>query len=151
MGLGGPKESCIRWVSDPDAKGQLLGEITCRSMPGGRRHSAVSCAKVAEPIDFPFRLWIRIGRRKHKSIVFVARWRQCALMANTIESSVCNGDAALWQNTLTTCDNNYRGIKCLLLRSKLTTYESGVVRPSYKRLKLGDIRSLGNFPQKVPE
>jgi len=45
------------------------------------------------------------------SIVFV-RWRQCALMggegtwrhlANTIESSVCGGDAALCKITLTSC------------------------------------------------
>jgi len=31
-----------------------------------RRHSAVSCAKVAERIDLPFALWTRMGRRKHK-------------------------------------------------------------------------------------
>jgi len=26
----------------------------------------VSCAKMAEPIDLPFGLWTRVGRRKHK-------------------------------------------------------------------------------------
>jgi len=44
------------------------------------------------------------------SIVF-ARWHQCALMgrhiwrhlSNTIEPSVCGGDAALCQTTMTTC------------------------------------------------
>jgi len=30
------------------------------------RHSAVSCAKTAEPIDLPFGLWTLVGRRKHK-------------------------------------------------------------------------------------
>jgi len=40
----------------------------------------VNCAKTAEPIDLPFGLWTRAGRRKHNSIVF-ARWRQYAHMA----------------------------------------------------------------------
>jgi len=26
----------------------------------------MSCARMAEPIDLPFRLWTREGRRKHK-------------------------------------------------------------------------------------
>jgi len=26
----------------------------------------VSCARTAEPIDLPFGLWTRVGRRKHK-------------------------------------------------------------------------------------
>ena len=26
----------------------------------------VSCAEMAEPIDLPFGLWTRVGRRKHK-------------------------------------------------------------------------------------
>jgi len=30
------------------------------------RHSTVSCAKTAEPIDLSFGLWTRMGRRKHK-------------------------------------------------------------------------------------
>jgi len=30
-----------------------------------RRHSAVSCAKMAEPIEMPFGLWTRAGPRKH--------------------------------------------------------------------------------------
>jgi len=28
--------------------------------------TAMSCAKMAEPIDLPFGLWIPVGRRKHK-------------------------------------------------------------------------------------
>jgi len=31
-----------------------------------KQHSAVSCAKPAESIDLPFRLWTQLGRRKHK-------------------------------------------------------------------------------------
>ena len=119
----------------------------------------MSCAETAEPIDLPFGLCTRVGRRKHEfnrmrqmasmctiSIVFV-RWRQrtrrqsavsCAKglnrsicrfvdsggpkeaqvqsssmglhgwthwchLANTIEPSVCGGDAALCQITLSTC------------------------------------------------
>jgi len=62
----------------------------------------VSCVKTAEPIDLPFGLRTRVGRRKHKinRIRHVApiwphgraHWRR---MANTIQSSVCGGDAAL--------------------------------------------------------
>jgi len=35
----------------------------------------VSCAKTDEPIDLPFGLWTRMGRRKHKFNLF-ASWRQ---------------------------------------------------------------------------
>jgi len=35
-------------------------------MPDDILHSAVSCAKMAEPIDLPFGLWTRVGRKKHK-------------------------------------------------------------------------------------
>jgi len=67
-------------------------------------------AKTAKPIDLPFALWTRVGRTKHK----FNRIRQVAPMcrhgrahwrhlANTIEPSVCGGDAALCQITLTTC------------------------------------------------
>ena len=65
---------------------------------------------MAEPVDLPFGLWTQVGTRKHKfnRIRQVApmcpngkaRWRH---LANTIELSVCSGDAALCQITLTTC------------------------------------------------
>ena len=42
-----------------------------------QRHSAVICAKTAEPIDVPFGLWTRIGRKKYK----FNRIRQVALCA----------------------------------------------------------------------
>jgi len=58
----------------------------------------------------PFGLWIRVGQRMYK----FNRIRQVAPMcphrmahlrhlANMIETSVCGGDAALCQTTLTTC------------------------------------------------
>jgi len=31
-----------------------------------RRHCDVNCAKMTEPIDLPFGLWIRLGGSKHK-------------------------------------------------------------------------------------
>jgi len=65
----------------------------------------VSCAETAKPIDLPFGLWTRVGRRKHKfsRIRQVApmyphgraRWRH---LTNTTEPSVFGGDAVLCQN-----------------------------------------------------
>jgi len=59
----------------------------------------VSCAKTAEPIDdLPFRLWIRVGRRKQQIQSYSpggangrVHWRN---LANTIPA-VCGGDVAL--------------------------------------------------------
>ena len=66
--------------------------------------------KTAEPIDLPFELLTRVGRRKHKfnRICQVAltcphgraHWRH---LANTIEPSICGGDVVFCQFTLTTC------------------------------------------------
>ena len=68
------------------------------------------CAGTAKPLELPFGLWNRVGRRKHKfnRIRQVApkcphgraHWRH---LANTIQPSVCGGDAVLCQITLTTC------------------------------------------------
>jgi len=61
----------------------------------------MSPAKTAEQIDSPVGLWTRVSRRKHKfnrirqvaPMCFHGRahWRH---LANTIEPSVCGGDAA---------------------------------------------------------
>ena len=61
-----------------------------------RQHYCELC-KMAELIEMLFLLWTRVGRRKH---VLHGRthWRH---RANTIEASVCGGDAALCQITLT--------------------------------------------------
>jgi len=65
---------------------------------------AVRCAEMAEPIDLPFGLWTRVGRRKHEfnHIRQVApmcphgraHWRH---LANITKPSVCGGDAVLCQ------------------------------------------------------
>jgi len=54
---------------------------------------------MAEPIEMPFGAWTRVDPRNHV-LDGGARWRN---LANTIEPSVCGGDAALRQITLTTC------------------------------------------------
>jgi len=56
----------------------------------------MSCAKTAEPIEMPFRTWSSL--RKHVlDGVHIGR-----NLANTIKPSMCDGDAALCQITLTT-------------------------------------------------
>ena len=48
-----------------------MPRVIFRGKPGkdipGRagQHCAVSCAKMAEPIEMPFGLWTRVGTRKH--------------------------------------------------------------------------------------
>jgi len=64
--------------------------FTGKDVPG--RHSAMSCAKVAEPIQMSFRWWTRVGPRKHVLHEVGAHWRH---LANTIELSMCGGDADL--------------------------------------------------------
>ena len=76
---------------------------------------------MAEPIDLPFGLWTRVGRRKHKFSYIRqvapicphgrARWRH---VANTIELSVCGGDAVLREITLITCSDNVAGTTTVL-------------------------------------
>jgi len=62
-----------------------------------RRHSDVSCAKTAEPIEMPFRLCTTMGSGELNDPCF--RWGPDP----TIESLVCYGNAALCPITLTTC------------------------------------------------
>jgi len=72
--------------------------------------SSVSCAKTAELIDLPFRLWTPVGRKKNKfnRICQVAsmcphgraHWRH---LVNLVELSICSSDAVFGQITLTTC------------------------------------------------
>ena len=83
----------VRWDPSPWQREIIRG----KDMPGyARRHSAMSCAKLAKSIDFPFGLWTQVGRIKKK----FNRIRQVAPMCphwrahwrnleNTIESSVC--------------------------------------------------------------
>ena len=43
-------------------RGNFLGERICTCMPND---TAVSCAKMAKPIEMSFGLWTRVGTRKH--------------------------------------------------------------------------------------
>jgi len=94
----GPKESCVRWGPDPPWEGAMFGERAPIVKYTEFLLSAVQ--KTVEPIDLPFGLWTRLGQRKHKFNALV-RWRRN--VAITTEPSVCCGDAALCQITLTTC------------------------------------------------
>jgi len=74
-----PKEACIRGGPDCPCERAI---IRGKDIPGhSRQHCAMSCAEMAEPIDLLFGLWTWVGRRK--------------LKFNSIELSVCGGDAAL--------------------------------------------------------
>ena len=59
----------------------------------------VSYAKTVEPIEMPFGIWTWVGPSKHV-LGRSAHWRH---LANTIEPSMCSGNAACCQITLTTC------------------------------------------------
>ena len=64
MGPWTRMESCIRWVQITSCEDTIFRET---NMPWqALRLSAVSCAKMAEPIDLPLELWTWAGRRKHK-------------------------------------------------------------------------------------
>ena len=68
------------------------------------------CAKKAEPIEMPFGMCTPVGPRKHM-LDGSSHWHY---LANTTERSVCGGDGALCQITLTTCyatgvRKNYNG------------------------------------------
>jgi len=52
----------IRWSSYPPWEEAVLRENGM--FQHLRRHSAVSCAKTAEPIEMSFGLWTRVGSRK---------------------------------------------------------------------------------------
>jgi len=102
------QRNCDRWRS--------------RSLHGKGQFSAIGAPIVGtfchelcrngwiEPIDLPFGLWTRAGRRKHKFNCICqvapmfsrgrADWHH---LANTIKSSLCGDDAALCQITLKTC------------------------------------------------
>ena len=88
---GGPRESCIRWGPDPSmGRGNFWGKVIVNI-----GLSAVSCARVVEPINWRFGLWTRVGQRKHKfnhihqvaSVCPQYHWtvhvrRRCGLLSN---------------------------------------------------------------------
>jgi len=89
--------------------------------------SAVSCAEMVEPIDLPFGLWTRLGRRKQKFNHIrqvapmcphgMAHWRH---LADAIQSSVCGADAVLCKITLTTSYHfHYEAIMSVLMADSI--------------------------------
>ena len=73
-----------------------------------RRHSAVSSVKMAEPIDLSYGLWtwpkeaqVQLYLPGDSSVPYMRAHSR--YLANTIQPSVCGGDATWCQIILTTC------------------------------------------------
>jgi len=80
------------WGSDPPCEGEILrgkGAIHCEVYGV----SAVTCAKMAEPIEMSFVVWTQLDQRKH--VRWAAHWRN---LANATEPSMCGFDAAFLSN-----------------------------------------------------
>jgi len=91
----GPRNHILVWVQIAPCQGAIFRG---NDMPmHARRHSAVNCAKMVEPIEMPFWLWTRVSQRKH--VHTGGTWR----IPMKHEPCVCCGDAAFCQITLTTC------------------------------------------------
>jgi len=60
---GGPKEPCIRWGSRSPWERAILRGGNGASHCKVYGHSAVICAKTAEPIEMPFGLMVWMDRR----------------------------------------------------------------------------------------
>jgi len=84
----GPRNHVLDAGSDPPWEGEIYRRRAthCKVWP----HSAVSCAKTAGPIEMPFGICTSVRSKKHLLGVG-ACW--CHL-ANTIEPSMCSGNAA---------------------------------------------------------
>jgi len=98
--LGGRKESCVRWGSrSSHEKGNFEGE-------------GASQCKVWDT------LWSSVQKRLNQSRCCLGYW--CHL-ANTIKPSICCGDAASCQITLTTCSFMYNWFWYWVLASDSST------------------------------
>ena len=95
-------ERLNRWGPDPRANGQFLGERICRS----GACMASSCYELCRNgwTDRDAVWVVDSGGLKE---TWGAHWRN---LANATEPSVCSGDAALCQISLTTCCLGYCGI-----------------------------------------
>ena len=83
------------------------------------------CAKTSEPVDLPFGLWTRLGQRKHKfnlihhvALMCPHGRTHCRHLANTVVPSICCGNAALCQITLTTCCCYYQHYLFFIITKK---------------------------------
>jgi len=66
--------------------------------------TVVSPAKVAEQIEMLFGVCTQIGPGMHCMYYIGSHWQH---LANTTEPSICGGNVALCQITLTTCYHYY--------------------------------------------
>jgi len=97
-----PRNDVLDGSPDPPWEGATLkGERAAHFKIQG--HSAVSCAKTAEPIATPFWIWTLVGPRKYV-LGGNAHWSH---LENTTELSMCGSDAACCQITLITCFRSY--------------------------------------------
>jgi len=90
---------CAQGTMDRPCEGTVL-----RGKIGGPLQSIGSFCRelciMAEPIEMPFGMWTQVGHTKEACVRRGAHWRN---LANITEPSMCGGDAAFCQNTLTTC------------------------------------------------
>ena len=93
---GWPMEPCIRWGPDPPWEGAILkGEVAPHYKVEG--HSVVHFAKMAEPTEVLFGFWTPMDH-----IRWGAYWHH---LEHTTKPSMCSGDAACCQMSLTTCSS----------------------------------------------
>jgi len=83
------------WPQYTNVTDRQAGRQTDNGLIAGRTVLQTVTQKTAELIEMPFGLWTRVGSMKHVL--------HGGTLVNTIEPSVCVGDAALSQITLTTC------------------------------------------------
>ena len=82
-------------------------------MPGHvRRQSAVSCAKMADLIEIPSRLWTRVGPKKH-CIRWGAHWRH---LTNTTNLQCAVAMRSFYRIILTIC------YYCRDIRARMGSY-----------------------------
>ena len=87
---------CIHsWIA---CKVTTLRGYKCVSWSAGRSVTVVSPGKTAEPTEMSFGWRTQVGPRK--LVLDGVHWRH---LANTTELSMCGGNAACCQITLTTC------------------------------------------------
>jgi len=98
----------------------------------GRSVTIVSRARTAEPIEKPFGTLSPVGPRKHV-LDRGAHWRN---LANRTESSVCGGDAASCQITLTTCyywENERNQVEHVVCMYTYSATAESYTSPTYTR------------------
>ena len=92
-----PGNNALDGVRSPMQMGNFEGEKA--QLIVEYRDSLMSAVhKLAEPIEMSFGMWTRVD---NGSIIMLDGTAHCRYLANTIEPSMCGGDAVLCQLTLT--------------------------------------------------